>query len=167
MESIDAPFRRTRIIAATTAAAAATGCAALGFAAPASADPPNCIQIAFNCIDPSLVGIQDQQPQEKPPVDQTRVLIVPQGLSVKVVVEDLSNLATRCTYRADPVDNFLLPPVSRDFSMSPRGRQEFTFLAPPIGSTYHLVTSCHGTFNGQDVEVGHVEQDLPGGYLGG
>jgi hypothetical protein len=138
--------KRRTTIARTAVVIAGSGIAALCIASPASADP-----------------------NDRPPVDQTRVLIIPQGLATsdKVVIEDLSNLATRCTYRADPVDNFLLPPVSRDFSMAPRGRQEFTFLAPPLGSTYHLVTSCHGNFNGQDVEVGHVEIDLPGGYMGG
>jgi hypothetical protein len=122
---------------------------------------------AFACATLCSTAPAIADPEAKPPVDQTRVLIVPQGLSVKVVIEDLSNLPTQCTYRATPIDNFLLPDVNRDFSMSKRGSQQFTFLAPPLGSTYHLVTSCHANWQGQDVEVGHVEQDLPGGYLGG
>jgi hypothetical protein len=42
------------------------------------------------------------------------------------------------------------------------GSQTLTFLAPPPLSTYHVVVSCHSTFNGQNVEFGHVEQDVSG-----
>ena len=32
--------------------------------------------------------------------------------------------------------------------------------APPLLSTYHVVLSCKGIFDGKSVEFGHVERDV-------
>lgn len=44
--------------------------------------------------------------------------------------------------------------------MSARFSTKLDFLAPPLGVTYRVVVACHDTFNGQDDEFGHFEQDV-------
>ena len=83
------------------------------------------------------------------------------GFNVNVNVTNTADLAGQCTYNANDV-NGILPSANRDFSIGAKGTAQLTFPAPPPLSTYHVVVSCHGTFNGQDVEFGHVEQDVSG-----
>jgi hypothetical protein len=81
---------------------------------------------------------------------------------VNVNVTNTADLAGNCTYVANPTNNPLLPTVNKNFNIGANGSQTLTFLAPPPLSTYHVVVSCHSTFNGQNVEFGHVEQDVSG-----
>ena len=73
-------------------------------------------------------------------------------------VTNSADLAGKCTYKAT---NPLLPGVNKSFTIDPNGTASFPVLAPPALSTYHVVVSCHGTFDGKDVEFGHEEQDVP------
>jgi hypothetical protein len=72
-------------------------------------------------------------------------------------VTNSADLAGKCTYKAT---NPLLPGVNKSFNIDPNGTASFPVLAPPALSTYHVVVSCHGTFDGKDVEFGHEEQDV-------
>lgn len=72
-------------------------------------------------------------------------------------VTNSADLAGECTYKAS---NPVLPGVDKSFTIDPNGTASFPVLAPPALSTYHVVVSCHGTFDGKDVEFGHVEQDV-------
>ena len=78
---------------------------------------------------------------------------------VKINVKNTSAVDGRCTYDARPTNDPLLPPVHRDFNLNPNDATTLDFLAPPPGSTYHFVISCHGPHD----EIGHVEQDVTGG----
>jgi hypothetical protein len=82
--------------------------------------------------------------------------------NVSVNVKNTSTLAGKCTYDAT-TKSPLLPNVHRDFNVNPNDATKLDFLAPPLGAACHLVVSCHGTFNGQDDEFGHFEQDVTGG----
>jgi hypothetical protein len=72
-------------------------------------------------------------------------------------VTSSADLPGNCTYKAS---NPVLPGVNKSFTIDPNGTASFPVLAPPAFSTYHVVVSCHGTFDGKDVEFGHVEQDV-------
>jgi hypothetical protein len=98
-------------------------------------------------------------PVEKPPTDAVRMVIARGLTSVTVNISSTANIAGQCTYNATEV-NGLGPSVNRTFDLAPRGNTQLSFLAPLIGQTYHVVLSCRGNFNGQDVEFGHAEQDV-------
>lgn len=73
-------------------------------------------------------------------------------------VTNSSDIAGNCTYAAT---NRLLPGVNRSFEIGPKGSSQFTVPAPPPLSTYNVVVSCRGPFEGQTVEFGRVEQTVP------
>jgi hypothetical protein len=70
-----------------------------------------------------------------------------------VTVTNSAAIAGTCTYDSAP-GNF-----HHDFSLPPNGKTTFSITGIPTGTTYHVVVSCTGTFNGQTVEFGHVETD--------
>lgn len=72
-------------------------------------------------------------------------------------VTNSADLAGDCTYKAS---NPVLPGVNKSFTIDSNGTASFPVLAPPALSTYHVVVSCHGTFDGKNIEFGHVEQDV-------
>lgn len=120
-----------------------------------AAPPPAAIPDPVKVVD-------DPVPAAVAPHDAVQVDIERAGFNVEVNVTNSADLAGKCTYVANPVGISLLPGVNRNFSIGAKGSQQLTFLAPPPLSTYHVVVSCHGTFNGQNIEFGHVEQDVSG-----
>jgi hypothetical protein len=68
-----------------------------------------------------------------------------------VTVTNSSPVAGTCTYDSTPF-NF-----HKDFSVPPNGKNTFNISGLPTGTTYHVVVSCNGTFNGQSIQIGHVE----------
>jgi hypothetical protein len=70
-----------------------------------------------------------------------------------VTVTNSAAIAGTCTYDSAP-GNF-----HHDFNLAPNGKTTFNITGIPTGTTYHVVVSCTGTFNGQTVEFGHVETD--------
>ncbi len=80
------------------------------------------------------------------------------GLQWTANVASSADIAGKCTYAAT---NPLLPGVNKSFNLGAKGTASFSVLAPPPLSTYHVVVSCSGPFNGKTVEYGHVEQDVP------
>jgi hypothetical protein len=70
-----------------------------------------------------------------------------------VTVTNSAAIAGACTYDSTP-GNF-----HHDFNLAPNGKTTFNVTGIPTGTTYHVVVSCTGTFNGQTVEFGHVETD--------
>lgn len=81
------------------------------------------------------------------------------GFTWTVNVTSSAAIAGKCTYVAS---NPILPGVNKSFTLGPNGSASFGVLAPPPLSTYHVVVSCKGDFNGKNVEYGHVEQDVSG-----
>jgi hypothetical protein len=153
------PAGTGKIAAGSIALAAITVSGALSIAASASAGPaaqdPPCVATGPFCVDPSGLGI--------PPKDAIAVDVHQSPISVSINVKNTSKLDGNCTYNAHPTNNPLLPPVHRDFNLSPDQATTLDFPAPPPLATYHLVIACHGTFNGTDDEFGHFEQDVTGG----
>jgi hypothetical protein len=70
-----------------------------------------------------------------------------------VTVTNSAAIAGTCTYDSSPGN------YHHDFSLTPNGKTTFNITGIPTGTTYHVVVSCTGTFNGQTVEFGHVETD--------
>jgi hypothetical protein len=70
-----------------------------------------------------------------------------------VTVTNSAAIAGTCTYDSTP-GNF-----HHDFNLAPNGKTTFNITGIPTGTTYHVVVSCTGAFNGQTVEFGHVETD--------
>jgi hypothetical protein len=97
------------------------------------------------------------EPAKVAPTNAVRVTFDRSLVTWTANVTNSADIAGKCTYKAT---NPVLPGVNKSFSIDPNGTASFPVLAPPIGSTYHVVTSCHGTFDGKDVEFGHDEQDV-------
>jgi hypothetical protein len=81
--------------------------------------------------------------------------------NVTATFSNLSKVSGQCHYDAQDV-NGILPGKTDDFAIGANRNVTRTYLAPPPLSTYHAVVSCTGTFNGQNVEFGHAEQDVSG-----
>lgn len=92
-----------------------------------------------------------------PPTDEVSVSFVRGGASWTVNVANAANIAGKCAYRANGPAGAL---GNRSFDIAPNGSASFQVPAPLPFVTYHVVTSCHGTFNGTDVEFGHDEQEV-------
>lgn len=91
-----------------------------------------------------------------PPKDKVSVSFA-KGLQWTVNVTSTAEIPGKCSYAAT---NPVLPGSNKNFDIGPRGSASFTVLAPPPFSTYRVVVSCSGTFDGATVEFGHVEQDV-------
>ncbi|MCB9438762.1 MAG: hypothetical protein H6523_00710 [Mycolicibacterium sp.] len=96
-------------------------------------------------------------PVKVAPTDAVHLTFDRSPLTWTANVTNSADLAGNCTYKAT---NPLLPGVNKSFNIAPKGTASFSVLAPPALSTYHVVVSCHGTFDGKDVEFGHEEQDV-------
>lgn len=82
--------------------------------------------------------------------------------NARVEINNTGNLGGRCSYDARS-DRGLLPSVARTVDLAPKGNATITdLLWPPIGSTYNVVLSCNGNYDGKQVEFGHVEQRVSG-----
>jgi hypothetical protein len=110
----------------------------------------------------------DAAPVEAPPVDApdppkaapTNVVtmnISVSGLTADVNIASIIDTTLKCTYKATAP---LLPAVNKSFDLAPNGSTNFSTLAPPLFSTYHVVLSCNGSWKGTPHEFGHVEQDV-------
>ena len=98
-------------------------------------------------------------PAEMAPTNAVTLNIVREGLRAKVTVGNTSNLQAQCTYNATEVKGLGIP-VNRDFTVNPKSTTPLEFAAPLIGQTYTVVVACRANFNGQDVEIGRVQQDF-------
>ena len=92
------------------------------------------------------------------PTDAIRVSF-DRGLTWTVHVTNSADIAGECTYVAS---NPVMPGDNKTFDIGPNGGTSFTVPAPVPLATYHVVVSYNGSFNGQNVEFGHLEQDLTG-----
>jgi len=75
-----------------------------------------------------------------------------------VNVTNSADIGGSCTYNAT-ADNGT-PGASKNFNIDPKGIANFNVAAPAPFTTYHVVTSCTGDYDGQPVEFGHNEQDV-------
>lgn len=92
------------------------------------------------------------------PTDAVRVSFS-KGFGVwKVNVANSADISGQCTYKATS-DNGT-PGASRNFAIAAKGTAGFTVPAPLFLTSYHVVTSCTGTYAGNTVEFGHDEQDV-------
>jgi hypothetical protein len=93
------------------------------------------------------------------PTNAVTMNISRDGLTnARVEINNTGNLGGRCSYDARS-DSGLLPSVARTVDLAPKGNATITdLLWPPIGSTYNVVLSCNGNYDGNQVEFGHVEQ---------
>jgi hypothetical protein len=115
----------------------------------------------MQCPDGSTVPADQPCTPEQPPANAVTMDIRRTGAQVDVTVTNASNLKGQCTYNAEEV-NGLGPRVSREFDVGAKGSTTLEFLAPLPGQTYHVEVACRGDFNGQNVEIGRAEQDVPG-----
>jgi hypothetical protein len=91
-----------------------------------------------------------------PPTNQVSVSVV-RGPQWTVNVTNAANIAGKCTFTANGLGGGL---SNRSFELAPNGSASFPIGTPLPFVTYHVVTSCHGTFDGKDVEFGHNEQNV-------
>ena len=69
-----------------------------------------------------------------------------------------SAIGGSCTYTAN--DNNGGVGHNDTFNIGPNGKASIKVPAPLPFTSYHVVTSCTGTYDGQQVEFGHDEQDV-------
>lgn len=144
--------------------------ATLGIAVPAGAAPyvqgPDCPPGTDNfeqpdgshgdfCVPLAVLGIKPT------PHNSVSMTLNKNGLSVHAAFSNTQSISGQCHYDAQDV-NGLLPGVSDDFPISGHDTVNRTYLAPPPLTTYHATVSCHGTWNGQDIEFGNTSQDVSG-----
>jgi len=91
-----------------------------------------------------------------PPTNQVSVSVV-RGPQWTVNVTNAANIAGKCTFTANGLGGGL---SNRSFELAPNGSASFPIGTPLPFVTYHVVTSCHGTFDGKDAEFGHNEQNV-------
>ena len=119
---------------------------------------------------PAPAPVPVDKPADKPPAADPVVVPAPvepkdavtMNISVSfpnstVDIASSADIPGTCTYNATAP---LLPGVNKKFELQPKGSTSFTTLSTPLFSTYHVVLSCKGQFNGKTVEFGHVEQDV-------
>lgn len=75
-----------------------------------------------------------------------------------VNVKNNAGIGGSCSYNA--TSNTGLTGVNRNFDIGPNGTATLQVPAPLPLTTYRVVTSCTGTYDGQLVEFGHDEQDV-------
>jgi hypothetical protein len=120
------------------------------FPTPGPNDPTWTLAAPLKCNTPVKVA----------PTDAVRMEIDKRPLTATVNVRNTSDLAGRCNYDATATSGVFAPPLHRDFDLGPNGTNSFDVPAPPLGSSYHVVLSCKGDFEGKQVEFGHVEQEV-------
>ena len=75
-----------------------------------------------------------------------------------VNVTNSADIGGNCSYVAT-ADNGT-PGASKSFAIDPKGTASFTVPAPAPFTTYRVVTSCTGLYDGQTIEFGRDEQDV-------
>jgi hypothetical protein len=83
------------------------------------------------------------------------------GLSVVATFTNSSKVSGQCHYDAQDA-NGLLPGKTDDFPIGANATVTRTYPAPPPLSTYNASVTCHGNFNGQDVQFGNASQSVSG-----
>ncbi len=130
--------------------------------APAPAAPAPANNAPANNTNTGGDAKQQAEPPAPPPKDGVTMDIdQSDSTKVAVTVTNTSPLDGNCTYDAKKTAGLIgQQDVNKTFSLAPGAGTTLTFPAVPVGSTYHVVVSCHGTFNGQDDEFGRKEQDV-------
>ena len=75
-----------------------------------------------------------------------------------VNVKNNAGIGGSCTYRATSASG--LTGASQDFDITPNGSASFSVPAPAPFTTYNVVTSCTGTYDGKQVEFGRDVQNV-------
>jgi hypothetical protein len=127
---------------------------ALGAPTPAAPPPPPPVAAPAPVAPPPVAA---PEPAKVAPTNAVTMNIDISGLGADIAIASSADIPGNCTYRATAP---LLPAVNKSFDLAPNGSTSFSTLAPPLLSTYHVVLSCKGVFDGKTVEFGHVEQDV-------
>lgn len=108
---------------------------------------------------PAPVPTPAPTPPKVAPTDAVRVSFDRNPVNWTVTVTSTADIPGVCTFVSK---NPVLPGSNKKFDIEARGSASFTVLAPPPLAKYHVTVSCTGSFDGKDVEFGHVEQDVTG-----
>ncbi|PEG36568.1 hypothetical protein CQY20_18380 [Mycolicibacterium agri] len=93
-----------------------------------------------------------------PPTNAIRVTF-DRGIGFWTVnVKNEAGIGGKCTYRATSTTG--LTGASRDFDIAPNGTASFSVPAPLPLTTYEVVTSCTGEYDGKQVEFGRDVQTV-------
>ena len=97
-------------------------------------------------------------PAEVAPTNAVALNFNRAGLQLKAVFVNSAKVSGQCHYDAEPAGGTAIGGKTDDFPIGANATVTRTYPGPVIGSTYHVTVSCHGNFNGQDVEFGHVDR---------
>lgn len=123
---------------------------AIVFGAPAPAAPP------VEAPKPEPVSVPD--PPKAAPTNAVQLSFDRGTGTWTANVTSTADIPGKCSYVAS---NPVLPAFKKFFDIGPNGSASFDVLAPPPFSTYHVVVACKGPFEGNTVEFGRVEMNVP------
>jgi hypothetical protein len=95
-----------------------------------------------------------------PPSDAVAVKFARSGLDLKATFTNSSKASGTCHYDAEPAGGTAIGNKVDDFPIGAGKDVTRTYPGPLMGSTYHVVVSCTGTYDGQNVEFGHIDQNF-------
>jgi hypothetical protein len=83
---------------------------------------------------------------------------------INVTLTNGAAIDASCAYTATPKNNLggILKPINKTVAVKAKDTATLNEPSPFLGSTYHLSVSCTGTFNGNNVDLGHPEKDVSG-----
>src|SRR5581483_269581 len=102
----------------------------------------------------------DTCPVTPPPTDAVALNFARSGFQLNATFKNSSKVAAQCHYDAQAAGGTAVGGKTDDFALGANATVTRTYTGPPIGSTYHVVVSCNGKFNGQNVEIGHIDQNF-------
>ncbi len=82
------------------------------------------------------------------------------ALTRTVTVTNSSALAGSCAYDAKGTGGVFAPGLNRQINVGPNGQTSIDVPAPPLGSTYQVTLTCTGSWDGKQVEIGRVVQNV-------
>lgn len=137
-------------------------------AAPKQDDPPapDPKPQVVNCDDPAQFEANGLICKTAPYVLFGPKDVVTMNIDVGLGTADVNiantnaDISGSCQYDATNAANPSLFPVHKTFDLAANGSTNFTTPSPPPFTTYHVVLSCKGQWNGKTVEFGHVERDV-------
>ncbi|MCT7657299.1 hypothetical protein [Mycobacterium deserti] len=95
-----------------------------------------------------------------PPANAVTMNIGGGALTRTVSVTNNSALAASCAYDAKGTGGVFAPGLNRQINVGPNGSTSIDVPAPPLGSTYQVTLTCTGNWDGKQVEIGRVVQNV-------
>ena len=112
------------------------------------------------CPPGSVSGTVPADQQCAAPTNAVTMNISGGAVTRTVTVTNNSALAASCAYDAKGTGGIFAPGLNRQINVGPNASTPIDVPAPPLGSTYQVTLTCTGTWDGKQVEIGRVVQNV-------